>query len=222
MPPKASKGRKRRGFKPRRRFMKKSTPTTLVNTSVQPIATRYISRHKYSDTFQLTVVGGQVYRFNLNSMWDPNRSGTGHQPYGRDQLATLYNRYRVYKVSYALSFYNASTASKVAVCPANIEMGASTVAEIMENPQSKWAIQIPGGAQKIIKGSINLPRLTGRTKSQYMADDRYQSEINASPQELLILNIFGASILDVGQTIDCAINLTYHCEWFDRNSLSQS
>lgn len=202
--------------------MMKASATTLVNKSVQPIAARYIAKHKYSDTFQLSLVGGQVYRFNLNSMFDPNRTGTGHQPYGRDTLATLYNRYRVFRVSYALSFYNSSAPAKVAVCPANIEMGASTVSEIIENPQSKWAIQYPGGSQKVIKGTIDLPKLTGRTKAQYMADDRYEALTTASPLEALILNIFGASILDVGQTIDCAINLTYHCEWFDRNSLSQS
>lgn len=204
--------------KPRRKGV-----TTLANISrVNPIAQRYICKMKYADTFQLSTLGGGVYRFNLNSIFDPNRTGVGHQPYGRDTLATLYNRYRVFRVSYSLSFYNSSSSAKVAVCPANIEMGASTVSEIMENPQSKWAIQLPGGQQKVIKGSISLPALTGRTKTQYMADDRYQAEMSASPAELLILNIFGGTINDTGVTIDCAINLTYHVELFDRNSLSQS
>lgn len=208
-------------MRPQRKMRAKGS-TTLVNNSVQPIPTRYIARHKYADTFQITAAGGGVYRFNLNSLFDPNRSGIGHQPYGRDQLAALFNRYRVFGCSYSLSFYNSSTSAKVAVCPANIEMGAATTSEIMENPQSKWAIQIPGGSQKVIKGYVNLPKLTGRTKAQYMADDRYQAEVSTSPAELLILNIFGGSIADAGITIDCAINLTFHVEWFDRQSLPQS
>lgn len=196
--------------------------TTLVNNSIQPIPARYFCKMKYADTFQLTTAGGSVYRFNLNSTFDPNRSGVGHQPYGRDQLAILFNRYRVWRVSYAISMYNSSTSTKVAVCPSNIEMGASTTSEIMENPQSKWAIQLPGGSQKVIRGTVDLAKLTGRTKTQYMSDDRYQAEASASPAELLILNIFGGTILDAGTTIDCAINMTYHVEWFDRASLAQS
>lgn len=218
--PRARRGGKRVRKSTRR--AKKYSRTTLVNRSIQPIAPRYIAKHKYADTFQLTTAGGGLYRFNLNSMFDPNRTGVGHQPYGRDQLATLYNRYRVFKVSYALSFYNSSTSCKVAVCPANIEMGAATTSEFMENPQSKWAIQLPGGSQKVIKGTIDLAKLTGRSKAQYLADDRYQSEVGTSPAELLILNILGGTIIDAGTTIDCCINMTFHCEWFDRQSLSQS
>lgn len=202
--------------------MKKAPrPTTLFNTSLQPIPDRYMCKMKYADAFQIPAIGS-VYRFNLNSTFDPNRSGTGHQPYGRDQLATLYNRYRVWKVSYAISFFNSSTTAKVAVCPSNIEMGAGTVSEIMENPLSKWALQIPGGSQKVIKGTVDLARLTGRTRTQYMSDDRYQAEQGSSPAELLILNIFGQSIADASIAIDACINLTYHVEWFDRQSLSQS
>jgi len=33
--------------------------------------------------------------FSMNSLFDPNRTGTGHQPYGFDQLSTFYNRYYV-------------------------------------------------------------------------------------------------------------------------------
>lgn len=33
--------------------------------------------------------------FSMNSLFDPNRTGTGHQPYGFDQMTTFYNRYYV-------------------------------------------------------------------------------------------------------------------------------
>lgn len=207
----------------KRRGVRRGASTTLANTSrVNPVAQRYICKMKYSDTFQLTAAGGSVYRFNLNSIFDPNRSGVGHQPYGRDQFATLYNRYRVFKATYTLTFFNSTNAVKVAVCPANIEMGAGTVSEIIENPQSKWGVQMPGGAQKIVKGVVNLAALTGRTSAQYMADDRYQALMTESPLEALILNVFGQTIGDTAITIDCAINITYHVELFDRNSIAQS
>lgn len=68
------------------------------------IATSTICRLKYAETFSPAITAGVPYWyfFNLNSPFDPNRTGVGHQPYGFDTLATIYNRYRVYKVSYSV------------------------------------------------------------------------------------------------------------------------
>lgn len=56
-------------------------------------------RHKYCE--RITVPGGTVpgqarqFSFRANSTYDPNYSGTGHQPLFRDQMAAQYNRYCV-------------------------------------------------------------------------------------------------------------------------------
>jgi len=65
-----------------------------VNKALQPIPQRYIATMKYSQTFLLSDVS-PGWTFNLNSIFDPDRTGTGHQPYGHDTFQTLYNRYRV-------------------------------------------------------------------------------------------------------------------------------
>ena len=70
----------------RRRFAKRRVQkTTNVNRSLQPVPSRYICKMKYS-TNVATDINGQ-YIFNLNSLYDPDRTGTGHQPYGFDNLA---------------------------------------------------------------------------------------------------------------------------------------
>jgi len=196
--------------------------TKLVNRAVNPIPERYICKMKYSDTFQITAAGGSLYRFNLNSIYDPNRTGTGHQPYGRDQLATLYNRYRVFKCAYAITFFNSTNTLRLAAVPANIELGLGTVSEAVENPLAKWGTQTAGGSVKVVSGTVYLPSLVGRTKGQYLADDRYQAQMAESPAEAAILNVIAQAITDVGVTVDCTISLTYHVECFDRNSLAQS
>jgi len=87
---------RRKGRKaPRRKQRAARRPTKLVNRAVNPIPERYICKMKYSDTFQLTSGGGSLYRFNLNSIFDPNRTGVGHQPYGHDQYDRIYNHYKV-------------------------------------------------------------------------------------------------------------------------------
>lgn len=53
--------------------------------------------HKYVESFALTSSAGVItpYRMSCNGMYDPNQSGTGHQPYYFDQMSALYNHYCV-------------------------------------------------------------------------------------------------------------------------------
>jgi len=65
--------------------------------------------HKYVETVQITSSIGTLtnYRFSCNGMYDPNTTGTGHQPYYFDQMAALYDHYCV-------------IGAKITVCVANI------------------------------------------------------------------------------------------------------
>ena len=45
--------------------------------------------------FSSSGVSHAGYQFRMNSLLDPQYAVGGHQPYGRDQWATLYNRYNV-------------------------------------------------------------------------------------------------------------------------------
>ena len=95
---------------------------------------------KYSETFQLNSLQG-FCRLNLNSIFDPNRTGTGHQPYAHDTFQALYNRYRVISTSWVITVYNASTPIRLACQPANEEVSPSSVSEACENPRTKFIIQ---------------------------------------------------------------------------------
>lgn len=218
MPPR----RFRRARKPARRFKRKSQRRTVnVNRALQPVAQRYICKMKYSENFNLPGVGGGRYAFNLNSIFDPNLSATGHQPYGHDTLATLYNRYRVISCKWVLNFYNGSTNVMVATMPAN-EVLTIGLTEMMENPRSRFKSQVPGGSATRITGNQSIASLVGRTKTQYMSDDRYQSLFGASPAELAILNIVGQGTTGALVDINCQILLEYTVEVFDVKHLSQS
>lgn len=49
--------------------------------------------------------------FNLNSLFDPDVTGTGHQPMGFDQWKTFYNYYKVLGTRIRAKFYWAAAAS---------------------------------------------------------------------------------------------------------------
>lgn len=184
---------------------------------------------KYVDTFSLyttTLARCGQYNFRLNSLYDPNLTGTGHQPYGRDTLATLYNRYRVYKCSYVITGVSATNYTmKIGALPSNEVMALpNNFSEIQEKPRTKFIVQGTGAPQVLLKGSVYLPSLYGRTRAQMMADDRYQAQIDDNPAELAILNVFGGLIGDAAANdeIICTITMTFHAEFFDPKILSQS
>lgn len=54
-------------------------------------------RLKYVDEYVMTSTAGAVANqaFRMNSVFDPDFTGVGHQPYGFDQYASLYNVYTV-------------------------------------------------------------------------------------------------------------------------------
>lgn len=204
----------KRMFK-KRKYVRKNV---LVNKALSPFAQRYITKMKYSDALSITGGGPQVYRFNLNSVYDPNRTGTGHQPYGHDSLISLYNRYRVISCSWVISAVDsAGQYIQVASLPANEEVNALTTSEIRENPRCKYITQAPNAHLKMLTGKAYLPSLTGRNKTQYMSDDRYQAQVGNSPQELAILNVFIQNMADGINTLNCLFNVTleYTVEWFD-------
>lgn len=223
--------------KPMRRFKKKGVRrggqrTTNVNKSLQPFPSRYICKMKYCEA--LNNVGGPTnagygnYQFLANSIWDPNATGIGHQPYGMDTMTLLYNRYRVISCKYVINgtVTNAGTEvnSVMGVLPANegaIVTGG--IAEFQENPRSKFITQYVG-SERTLKGNIYIPALVGRTKSQYMADDRYQAQTNASPVENAVINVYFGNLDGqfVTASADLNITLEYTVEFFDVKKQLQS
>lgn len=223
--PHKGKGKGRRAAQ-RKGYGKKAM--VMVNRALQPIPQRYIVKMKYSEQVSTDAAGR--YMYNLNSIFDPNRTGTitGHQPYGFDTFSTLYNRYRVISCGYRIQVnWNGNTASAQPVLlgamPANEELTILSMSELRENPRAKYLSQAYGAETKTLTGKTYIPSLVGRNKAQYMADDRYQAAINASPSELAVLNIFTASG-GIDATSSCAIQvlLEYTVEFFDVKHLAQS
>lgn len=209
--------RRKRGGK---RVWKKRT-TTNVNRALQPIPQRYICKLKYAD--DINADGAGRFNFNLNSLFDPNRTGVGHQPYAFDTLASLYNRYRVISCGWRITAPTTATVVQVGALPANEVLPIVSMFELKENPRAKYFVQQPGGQTIVLSGKSYLPSLMGRTKAQYMADDRYQALTTADPAELGVLNLFAASAGGLGQP-NATLNvlLEYTVEFFDVKNVGTS
>lgn len=205
--------RRKRGYKPNSNLR-----------SLNPIPQHYLCKMKYSETFTTESSTGN-FQFNLNSIFDPNRTGIGHQPYGHDTMNILYNRYRVISCSWRIQQgQNAQSGVpiNIAVMPANEVLIFSTVSEMRENPRSKYIVQNPGAPAVALTGKQYIPSLMGRTKIQYMSDDRYQAQMGSSPLEFAILNIATSTGGDSFTPATLQIVLEYTVEFFDVKHLAQS
>lgn len=219
--------RRRRQMRRNNRRGLSSRALTTVNRSLQPFPNRYICKMKYSTNVTTDAVTGQ-YVFNLNSLYDPDRTGIGHQPYGYDNLALLYNRYRVISCGWRIvqpagGFQGPAT--MIAAIPNNdLSIVYVDAGQMCENPRTKYVIQNPGGAITPLKGKSYIPTLVGRTKAQYMADDHYQSVVTTSPIELALLYVqsFSPSSGAVAPGVAIQVVLEYTVEFFDVKHVVQS
>lgn len=67
------------------------------NMGFRPLGLKQAAKLKYVEQFSLNPSLGATgtYVFSANGCYDPNITGTGHQPYGFDQLMSMYNHYTV-------------------------------------------------------------------------------------------------------------------------------
>lgn len=219
MPPRRSTRRPRKLFRKKPLFKRKPRQVT-VNRALQPIPQRYICKMKYAETITTNATG--QYTFNLNDIVDPNRTGGGHRPYSYNTMAALYNRWRVINCSYRLIVNSQTNAIMLGAIPANEAINFTTLSEMLENPRTKYAVANAGGNAVVVSGNCYIPSIVGRSKSQYMADDRYQAIFGSQPQEVVCLNIKTTNNADVNISANVQVMLEYTVECFDYKKLEQS
>jgi len=214
----------------KRKFRKtKSTKNKIarVTSSVHPIPDVFRTTLMYSDLVVLSYTGTNTYyQFNLNNLNDPNRTGSGHQPNGYDQLSTLYTRTRVTGAKYDITLSNGS-ATYQAEAVIQLTSNTTTSANFEEAIESKYARLLtmdPYGAEsKNIKGYVNLSKLFGVPRRVLMTDESYTAGIGGNPANQCCLNIwFQNKSPGLSMTGYARINITYYVDFFESRIFSQS
>ncbi|AJD07499.1 putative capsid protein [Odonata-associated circular virus-19] len=227
--PSARKPTRRYTRRPRVAAKRTGAPRTMRNSNTsQLIAPRYITTLKYCerDSVVTSVSGASgADLYNLNSIFDPDRTGTGHQPLGHDQLQLLYNRYRVFGVSWRVTFYQpgAGVAGLFAVFPQNNALTQNGVSTSVLKELPHAFTKLSRADQPVVfTGRVSLPKLTGQTPAQFKAGLEYQATFGASPSELQTLLVAVNPVTTGAQTFNYEIELKYHVECFDPIPLAQS
>lgn len=222
-----SKQRNNKNFKNSRRRRNNNNRQPYRDVVPRPFALpqNIMCTEKYDDMFGFSTGAAGVpanYVYRMNSTFDPDLTGTGHQPYGRDTLAGLYNKYRVMEFAWNIEAVIISSACFLAVvpCPDNTITFAS-VNEAGEQPYAK-SHPVAGTYLSKFSGKVKLPNLLGQSISTYRGDDSNESVVGASPNNVPALQLVIQGYTSTLATVALKVQLTYTVEYFILKSLVQS
>lgn len=157
--------------------------------------------HRYVESVRIAAPAtGTVgkYLFSCNGMYDPNRTGTGHQPMYFDQLAALYNHYTVTSSRIRVEFTFENSAINSAnifgvyleddstVTPTSIQDFAEQSTAICATRSASLNVNLP-----VIKHSWNAKKAFG---GEPLSDPNLQGTSGADPTEQQYYAVFSSDI----------------------------
>jgi len=197
-----------------------------------PFPGSYLTKLRYSEGAALSFPGTSVpvhYRFHINSIFDPNLTGTGHQPLGHDQFSSLYNKYRVYGMKYRITFTNRDTNdhAEVAVILRPNASAHLNMETVRESPLCvfKATLGTMGSGQGIrtCTGYASVSRIRGISKYVMRGENDYSAIIGYNPQIMPTLQVYLQNPITTNAVIvDMRVDFQYYVEFFDRKLLTQS
>lgn len=148
---------------------------------------------------------GSLAEFNISSAFKPDTLLTNNrQPNGYDQMTPFFDYYHVTAVKFKVSFWGVSNESRlVAAIVTDRQSAALTnvaVETLIEQGLSDWRTisqNTSGPCVTTIEGTVDLPKIHGKTYSQYVADDVTGAQVATSPVNPVYLYLL-ASHGDVG------------------------
>lgn len=172
---------------------------------------------------------GTAVTFNLNSGFAPKASG-GHQPMDWDQITAVYDHYQVRGVRFLVHATSpGSTADMILFVHVRSDSSTANLngippSRVLETPQCQCAhLSTSGNRSAIIDQKYWLNQILGMTIPQYQGNPNYSAAWNASPANLVQLdvNVMSASAAG-GESCTCLVTLEFLIDFYQRDILPQS
>lgn len=122
-----------------------------------PMPDRFNTSLIYSDTITIDPAAGALgsHLFRLNSLYDPDFTGIGHQPRGFDQMMAFYQKYRVY-------------GCKIDVCCLGPGVSALN--------NGKWAVLVQGSSTGFLWSQYALEEHASRISPVYQGSNGVETD----------------------------------------------
>lgn len=160
--------------------------------------------------------------YRCNSLFDPDYTGIGHQPYGFDQWKNFYQQYYVYKAAISVSFNNnnnVNTSGNVYLERVGDPDAETNISTVMERPGTRVA-------QLILQKPVTRISMGWRSNKRTIVDMQDASAyVNANPTDcdywrLGMYNPTGTAIPNASVT--ATVRIKYWAVMFDTLQLSRS
>jgi len=203
---------------------KKSTAVTRIPTQVrfkkQTFPKQLFNTLRYVDWFTFNFTSGLgTYIFSANSLYDPNTSGTGHQPLGFDQLAAIYNHYTVLKSRIKCQF-NTIIPFILSVKLDDDATPAASAPVALEQPYARGGMFYgPGSGIPTIYHSFDAAKVFGPNP---MSQEDLQGSSGANPLDgqYFQLQVYEPQL--TSGTIQCLVTIDYDVVWTETTTIGTS
>lgn len=225
---------KKRVYKRVRRSKAHMTGPFHAYVNSDPFRPQMQVKLHYTETFLMTTgtlgIFGAQQTMLLNSCFDPNETGAGHQPYGFDQLALLYRRYKVNGCLIEMVWTDPSAdgmmVGMMMLPPFGIKnIVGLTVDQVKEQPMSVTrSINNSGKQMTIVKQYVPMHSVMGISELQFKSNlTDFSAGMTATPAQSARIRCSVASLRATGgDTIMLRISLTYFTQVYDRVVLNTS
>lgn len=185
-------------------------------------------KHRYVDTIVLSATTGapSAYFWSANGMYDPDITGTGHQPLYFDQYSALYNHYTVigakvtFRVVSAASSY--SPMRVVAVVDDDASNPSNQVDAIAEQTQGTNVRIFPSNSTDI----VHVLTLKWSAKKVFggsiLGNDKLQGSPSANPEEQSYFCLTLQPSPATNGAVSVNITIEYIAIWDELKQVGQS
>lgn len=225
-----------RVYKPRTRGKNNLTDamgggvSSLIMEPWQPIFPASITKRlRYSTSFQVTASAGaigSIQVFRANDLFDPDYSGTGHQPMGFDQMMTWYNHFTVLRSKLVVIAKNLGTNSPtvclrvdgdfapITVIDRIVEVGGCVIESLEATKQY--------GANKSLSITADIMKLQNVRRSAISSDPSLQGSAAASPVECTYFHVYAWDVQAVTTNVQFEATLEYEAVFSEPRVITQS
>lgn len=196
-----------------------------VNFGNQAFPPQLFNTVRYVESVSITLgAGGDgYYNFSCNGLFDPNNTGTGHQPLYFDQLMSIYDHYTVLSSTITIQpqFINIANPFIVATYVDDDTAGAVGVSSVLERPDVRWTqVFLSGGQAPKLTNTWNAKRIFGPGTQ---ADPSMQGTAGANPTEASYFLVYvGGNINVAVSVITLLVSIDYKVVWDEFVTVAQS
>ncbi len=163
--------------------------------------------------------------FRLNSIFDPDFTGTGHQPKYHDTFATLYQKYLVHNVDITLEFYDTSADGIIVGGGFGFSaFSALTAGDLAERSNIQLATMSNSGEQRVVlRYRISPAEALGLTRAQYLnSADTYGATFGSNPTTVSYLRVVYSHPVSSSVSVKCLVRMAFDVQVSELKDPGQS